>query len=151
MGSCARPHTALTGSQISMSGSQDSFAPQARILADFRLAPEVAHVRPWYSWLGGAGGAALGYIVANVPGAVAGGEFPSMSPATKRCACARCSADPRLCGQPAWRNSRCKGQERGSGVYRLGVESEGRGEFAVPNFRLFMACISAMRGLTLHL
>jgi uncharacterized membrane protein YdcZ (DUF606 family) len=41
---------------------------------DDRLAPEVAHVRPWYSWLGGAGGAAIGYIVANVPGAVAGGE-----------------------------------------------------------------------------
>lgn len=44
------------------------------ISTDLRLAPEVAHVRPWYSWVGGAGGAALGYIVANVPGAVAGGE-----------------------------------------------------------------------------
>jgi hypothetical protein len=44
-----------------------------------RLAPEVAHVRPWYSWLGGASGAAIGYIVANVPGAVAGGQFlPSL-------------------------------------------------------------------------
>lgn len=38
-----------------------------------RLAPEVAHVRPWWSWMGGASGAALGYIVANIPGAVAGG------------------------------------------------------------------------------
>ncbi|KAK6905951.1 hypothetical protein I203_106786 [Kwoniella mangroviensis CBS 8507] len=37
------------------------------------LAPEVAHVRPWWSWVGGASGAAIGYIVANVPGAVAGG------------------------------------------------------------------------------
>lgn len=38
------------------------------------LAPEVSHVRPWWSWVGGTSGAALGYIVANVPGAVAGGE-----------------------------------------------------------------------------
>ncbi|WVR06088.1 hypothetical protein IAU60_003116 [Kwoniella sp. DSM 27419] len=37
------------------------------------LAPEVAHVRPWWSWLGGASGAAIGYIVFNIPGAVAGG------------------------------------------------------------------------------
>ncbi|KAK4687675.1 hypothetical protein P7C73_g2446, partial [Tremellales sp. Uapishka_1] len=37
------------------------------------LAPEVAHVRPWWSWVGGAAGGALGYVVANVPGAVAGG------------------------------------------------------------------------------
>ncbi|WWD17645.1 hypothetical protein CI109_102086 [Kwoniella shandongensis] len=37
------------------------------------LAPEVAHVRPWWSWVGGASGAAIGYIVANIPGAVAGG------------------------------------------------------------------------------
>ncbi|OWT35990.1 hypothetical protein J008_06329 [Cryptococcus neoformans] len=37
------------------------------------LAPEVSHVRPWWSWVGGTSGAALGYIVANVPGAVAGG------------------------------------------------------------------------------
>ncbi|WVF70237.1 hypothetical protein IAT40_005026 [Kwoniella sp. CBS 6097] len=37
------------------------------------LTPEVARVRPWWSWVGGASGAALGYIVFNVPGAVAGG------------------------------------------------------------------------------
>ena len=37
------------------------------------LAPEVQRVRPWWSWIGGASGAAIGYIVANVPGAVAGG------------------------------------------------------------------------------
>ncbi|WVO16845.1 hypothetical protein L204_104531 [Cryptococcus depauperatus] len=37
------------------------------------LAPEVAHVRPWWSWVGGASGAVIGYIVFNVPGAVAGG------------------------------------------------------------------------------
>lgn len=39
-----------------------------------RLAPEVAHVRPWWSYMGGASGAVMGYIVANIPGAVAGGE-----------------------------------------------------------------------------
>ena len=33
----------------------------------------MAHVRPWWSWTGGAAGATIGYIVANVPGAVAGG------------------------------------------------------------------------------
>jgi hypothetical protein len=38
-----------------------------------RLAPEVAHVRPYWSYLGGASGAALGFIVGNAPGAVAGG------------------------------------------------------------------------------
>jgi len=37
------------------------------------LAPEVTQVKPWFSWLGGAAGAAIGYIIANVPGAVAGG------------------------------------------------------------------------------
>ncbi|RXK39752.1 hypothetical protein M231_02945 [Tremella mesenterica] len=37
------------------------------------LAPEVAHVRPWWSWAGGAAGSVMGYIVANVPGAIAGG------------------------------------------------------------------------------
>ena len=49
---------------------QESF-----MLTSGRLAPEVAHVRPWWSWVGGASGAALGYIVANVPGAIAGGEL----------------------------------------------------------------------------
>ncbi|WOO76706.1 putative J domain-containing protein3 [Vanrija pseudolonga] len=37
------------------------------------LEPEVAHVHKTWSWVGGAAGAALGYIVANIPGAVAGG------------------------------------------------------------------------------
>ncbi|ORX37350.1 DnaJ domain-containing protein [Kockovaella imperatae] len=37
------------------------------------LAPEVANVRPWWGYLGGASGAVMGYIVANVPGAIAGG------------------------------------------------------------------------------
>lgn len=31
-------------------------------------------MRPWWSWLGGGAGATIGYIVANVPGAVAGGS-----------------------------------------------------------------------------
>ncbi|TXT15933.1 hypothetical protein VHUM_00436 [Vanrija humicola] len=37
------------------------------------LEPEVAHVHKTWSWVGGAAGAALGYIVGNIPGAVAGG------------------------------------------------------------------------------
>ncbi|ORY23349.1 DnaJ domain-containing protein [Naematelia encephala] len=37
------------------------------------LAPEVQHVRPFWAWVGGGAGGALGYIVANIPGAVAGG------------------------------------------------------------------------------
>lgn len=45
----------------------------SRAILTIRLAPEVAHVRPWWSYLGGASGATLGYIVANIPGAVAGG------------------------------------------------------------------------------
>lgn len=40
--------------------------------AVIRLAPEVAHHRPYWSWVGGASGAALGFIVGNMPGAVAG-------------------------------------------------------------------------------
>lgn len=42
--------------------------------ADIRLEPEVANVHKRWTWVGGAAGAALGYIVANIPGAVAGGE-----------------------------------------------------------------------------
>ena len=38
-----------------------------------RLAPEVANVRPFWSYVGGAAGGAIGYIVGNVPGAAAGG------------------------------------------------------------------------------
>lgn len=38
-----------------------------------RLEPEVANVHRRWTWVGGAAGAALGYIVANIPGAVAGG------------------------------------------------------------------------------
>jgi hypothetical protein len=38
-----------------------------------RLAPEVANVRPFWSYVGGAAGGAIGYIVGNIPGAAAGG------------------------------------------------------------------------------
>ncbi|KAJ9102481.1 hypothetical protein QFC21_002881 [Naganishia friedmannii] len=38
-----------------------------------RLAPEVANVRPFWSYVGGAAGGVIGYIVGNAPGAVAGG------------------------------------------------------------------------------
>ncbi|KAJ9125846.1 hypothetical protein QFC24_002630 [Naganishia onofrii] len=37
------------------------------------LAPEVANVRPFWSYVGGAAGGVIGYIVGNAPGAVAGG------------------------------------------------------------------------------
>ncbi|KAJ9114396.1 hypothetical protein QFC20_001539 [Naganishia adeliensis] len=36
------------------------------------LAPEVANVRPFWSYVGGAAGGAIGYIVGNIPGAAAG-------------------------------------------------------------------------------
>lgn len=42
--------------------------------ATHRLAPEVANRRPFWSYTAGAAGAVLGYVVANVPGALAGGE-----------------------------------------------------------------------------
>lgn len=45
-----------------------------RVLS-YRLAPEVANVRPFWSYVGGAAGGVIGYIVGNAPGAVAGGEF----------------------------------------------------------------------------
>ncbi|KAJ9121681.1 hypothetical protein QFC22_002301 [Naganishia vaughanmartiniae] len=38
------------------------------------LAPEVANVRPFWSYVGGAAGGVIGYIVGNAPGAVAGGK-----------------------------------------------------------------------------
>jgi hypothetical protein len=41
-----------------------------------RLAPEVANVRPFWSYVGGAAGGAIGYIVGNIPGAAAGGTSP---------------------------------------------------------------------------
>lgn len=84
--------------------------------ADVRLAPEVAHVRPWWSWLGGGAGATIGYIVANVPGAVAGGESW------------RSNAEIRLCGKSAGSCSGCQGQERRSGLYWIAEFSKGRGE-----------------------
>lgn len=40
------------------------------------LEPEVAHVHKTWTYVGGAAGAALGFIVANAAGAVAGGELP---------------------------------------------------------------------------
>ncbi|WVW82562.1 hypothetical protein I302_104573 [Kwoniella bestiolae CBS 10118] len=75
--------TSAPGAGPSEKASAGGAAPQGRGRPDAHgvfgdvfeemLAPEVAHVRPWWSWVGGASGAALGYIVANVPGAVAGG------------------------------------------------------------------------------
>lgn len=43
--------------------------------ADNSLEPEVANVHHRWRWVGGAAGAALGYIIGNIPGAVAGGEY----------------------------------------------------------------------------
>ena len=40
-----------------------------------RLAPEVNNVWPFWSYVGGAAGGALGYIVGNIPGAAAGGAL----------------------------------------------------------------------------
>ncbi len=51
--------------------------PYLLMLTSVRLAPEVAHVRPWWSWVGGGAGMTIGYIVANIPGAVAGGMCAS--------------------------------------------------------------------------
>jgi hypothetical protein len=39
-----------------------------------RLAPEVAHYRPFWSYAAGAAGGVIGYVVGNVPGMLAGGE-----------------------------------------------------------------------------
>ncbi|EJT49330.1 hypothetical protein A1Q1_01532 [Trichosporon asahii var. asahii CBS 2479] len=39
------------------------------------LEPEVANVHHRWRWVGGAAGAALGYIIGNIPGAVAGVHF----------------------------------------------------------------------------
>lgn len=44
------------------------------VFADL-LEPEVNHVRKTWTVVGGAAGVALGFIVANVPGAVAGGGW----------------------------------------------------------------------------
>lgn len=44
-----------------------------------RLAPEVANVRPFWSYVGGAAGGAIGYIVGNIPGAAAGGTSCSLN------------------------------------------------------------------------
>ncbi len=50
------------------------FTPRSTTLsAGIRLAPEVANRRPFWSYTAGAAGAVLGYVVANVPGALAGG------------------------------------------------------------------------------
>lgn len=37
------------------------------------LRPEVQKTVPWWTWLGALSGAGLGFILANVPGALAGG------------------------------------------------------------------------------
>ncbi|WRT64381.1 uncharacterized protein IL334_001313 [Kwoniella shivajii] len=60
------------GAGAGMGGRPDAHGVFGDVFEEM-LAPEVAHVRPWWSWVGGASGAAIGYIVANVPGAVAGG------------------------------------------------------------------------------
>lgn len=48
---------------------------RSRTKADGSLEPEVANVHHRWRWVGGAAGAALGYIIGNIPGAVAGGEY----------------------------------------------------------------------------
>ncbi|WVQ82480.1 hypothetical protein IAT38_004609 [Cryptococcus sp. DSM 104549] len=53
-------------------GRPDAEGVFGNVFADM-LAPEVERVKPWWSWVGGASGMAMGYIVANIPGAIAGG------------------------------------------------------------------------------
>lgn len=38
----------------------------------------MANVRPFWSYVGGAAGGAIGYIVGNIPGAAAGGTSPPL-------------------------------------------------------------------------
>ncbi|WVQ97663.1 hypothetical protein IAU59_004777 [Kwoniella sp. CBS 9459] len=64
--------SAASGAGAGMGARPDAHGVFGDVFEEM-LTPEVAKVRPWWSWVGGASGAALGYIVFNVPGAVAGG------------------------------------------------------------------------------